>query len=45
MDNKKIIDVLRRGFEPVAPESKWYNVNYPFTNCALVFAYNGTGKT
>ena len=45
MDNKKIIEVIRRGFEPVAPESKWYNVNYPFTNCSLVFAYNGTGKT
>lgn len=45
MDNRIIIDILRRGFEPVDPSSKWYNINHPFTNCALVFAYNGTGKT
>ena len=35
-NNNEIIKKLRKGFEIV--EDK-------FTNCALVFAYNGTGKT
>lgn len=43
--NDNIIRVLRRCFEPVREDSKYYNSNFPFTNCALVFAYNGTGKT
>ena len=43
--NDVIIKALRRCFEPVKEDSKYYNSNYPFTNCALVFAYNGTGKT
>lgn len=43
--NHVIIKALRRCFEPVSEDSKYYNSNYPFTNCALVFAYNGTGKT
>ena len=34
--NDKVIEALRRGFE------EW---NGKYTNCALVFAYNGTGKT
>lgn len=43
--NDKVIEKLLRGFEPVNEDSPYYNINYPFTNCALVFAYNGTGKT
>lgn len=35
--NDKIIEALRRGFEEDDRDM--------FTNCALVFAYNGTGKT
>ena len=35
--NKKIIEKLRRSFEPDEQDL--------FTNCALIFAYNGTGKT
>ena len=45
MSNYKIIEKLRRGFEPIREDSPRFNINYPFTNCALVFAYNGTGKT
>ena len=45
MSNYKIIEKIRYGFEPVSRDSKWYNSKYPFTNCALIFAYNGTGKT
>ncbi len=45
MSNYKIIEKIRYGFEPVSRNSKWYNSKYPFTNCALIFAYNGTGKT
>ena len=45
MDNTKIIEVLRHGFDPIPETSKKFNRKYPFTNCALVFAYNGTGKT
>lgn len=44
--NDTVIEVLRRNFNP--PFSKndgRYNVKSPYTNCALVFAYNGTGKT
>lgn len=36
-DNRTIIEVLQKCFE-IDPYEK-------FTNCALVFAYNGTGKT
>lgn len=36
-NNKKIIEVLRKSFN-IDDEDK-------FTNCALIFAYNGTGKT
>ena len=36
-DNQHIIEKLRAGFEP--------NEYDDFTNCALIFAYNGTGKT
>ena len=43
--NKIIIEKLREVFNPVSEESKDYNINAPFTNCALLFAYNGTGKT
>lgn len=35
--NKKIIEKLRRSFEKDEQDL--------FTNCALIFAYNGTGKT
>lgn len=35
-DNQHIIEKLRKGFEAE---------NGKFTNCALIFAYNGTGKT
>lgn len=44
--NDYLIGVLRRCFNP--PYKKTddkYNSKSPFTNCALVFAYNGTGKT
>jgi len=43
--NGNIIKALRRSFEATSPESDYFDVNHPFTNCALVFAYNGTGKT
>lgn len=43
--NDIIIKKLREVFSPVSEESKDYNINAPFTNCALLFAYNGTGKT
>ena len=43
--NDIIIKKLRECFEPMDEDSKGYNINHPFTNCALVFAYNGTGKT
>ena len=43
--NDIIIKNLRRCFEPIPEDSKGYDINHPFTNCALVFAYNGTGKT
>lgn len=43
--NDNVIRALRRCFDPVSEDSKHYNSNFPFTNCALVFAYNGTGKT
>ncbi len=35
--NKEIIEKLRKSFEPDEQDL--------FTNCALIFAYNGTGKT
>lgn len=37
-NNDVIIKALRRCFEE-REDKEWY------TNCALVFAYNGTGKT
>lgn len=43
--NDNIIKALRRCFEAVDKNSQYYNSKFPFTNCALVFAYNGTGKT
>ncbi len=43
--NDVIIKALRRCFEAVDKNSPYYNSKFPFTNCALVFAYNGTGKT
>lgn len=43
--NDNIIKALHRCFEAVNPDSNYYDINNPFTNCALVFAYNGTGKT
>lgn len=44
--NDNIIKVLRRNFEPpFKQDDSRYNSKYPFTNCALIFAYNGTGKT
>lgn len=45
MTHKEIILKLRDCFEPVSEESEEFDINAPFTNCALVFAYNGTGKT
>ena len=40
------IDVLRRSFNPPFNKDDGnYDSKSPFTNCALVFAYNGTGKT
>lgn len=40
------IDKLRRTFiPPFKEEDGKYESKSPFTNCALVFAYNGTGKT
>ena len=40
------IDRLRRTFNPPFQEEDGrYDSKSPFTNCALVFAYNGTGKT
>ena len=44
-NNDVIIKALRRCFEAVDKNSQYYNSKFPFTNCALVFAYNGTGKT
>lgn len=44
-NNTNTIKALRRTFEATSKEDKRYDVNNPFTNCALVFAYNGTGKT
>ena len=44
--NDNIINVLRRCFMPPYDEEDGrYDSRFPFTNCALVFAYNGTGKT
>ena len=43
--NGNIIKALRQSFEPDDPNGKYYNPSSPFTNCALIFAYNGTGKT
>lgn len=44
--NDNIIRVLRRCFNPpFDDEDGNYDSRFPFTNCALVFAYNGTGKT
>ena len=44
-NNEKVIGKLRKCFAPTPKDSKYYNNKYPFTNCALIFAYNGTGKT
>lgn len=44
-NNINAIKALRRAFEATPKDSSRYDVNNPFTNCALVFAYNGTGKT
>lgn len=44
-NNDIIIDKLHKTFDPVDPNSDYYDANNPFTNCALIFAYNGTGKT
>lgn len=43
--NDEVIAKLREGFTPVRRNSREYNDKFPFTNCALIFAYNGTGKT
>mgnify|MGYP003295530153 CR=1 FL=1 len=43
--NDAVIAKLRDGFIPVRRNNKEYNDKFPFTNCALIFAYNGTGKT
>lgn len=44
--NDNIIKALTRGFNPPFDKNDpKYNSKHPFTNCALVFAYNGTGKT
>ena len=44
--NDNIIEVVRRKFEPpFKQDDSRYNSKSPFTNCALIFAYNGTGKT
>ncbi len=46
MDNKFIIERLRENFDlPYKPDDGRYDTKSPFTNCALIFAYNGTGKT
>ncbi len=44
-NNINAIKSLRRAFEKTPKDSSYYDVNNPFTNCALIFAYNGTGKT
>ncbi|MCQ2335873.1 MAG: hypothetical protein MJ010_01670 [Paludibacteraceae bacterium] len=43
--NDNIIRALHRCFIPVSDKNGKMDVNNPFTNCALIFAYNGTGKT
>lgn len=44
--NDRTIESIRKWFEPPFTETdKRYNSDHPFTNCVLVFAYNGTGKT
>ena len=44
--NDNLIRTLRKCFNPpYDAEDGRYDSNSPFTNCALVFAYNGTGKT
>ena len=43
--NKEVIKKLRECFVADDRESDSFNSFFPFTNCALMFAYNGTGKT
>lgn len=43
--NDQVIEKIHKCFRAESQDSADYNKYYPFTNCALVFAYNGTGKT
>ena len=43
--NDNVIKALRRTFKVTNENDPNYDSNNAFTNCALVFAYNGTGKT